>query len=725
MTRTSPKGTASAKPVTVAICEGQDEDKFGLLDKTLKESDFWKILESTRRSSRTPRKKFRILIKPNLEFFDVPSSTGTDPQLVEHLIDLFFEHGFETIRVADALGSADAWLENRDVVILADLAGYRFVTDAGHSYDVLNLSEDLVNTSFPDDSVLHGSKMSTFWLEAQFRIGIAKNKTDEENRYSLGLQNLAGVLPMREKEYHYRNRLDLPEVCCDLLQHAGVHFSIIDAFVSNHGNEGFRRANPVSTRTMIGSSDLLLADWAGALKMGLDPYTSPLNAKALREIGLPPKYEITGNLTPYPSWKNVSLLLSDSVRKRNESAAINRMARAWLQSVNTELFPFRNVMDEQINSILTRFLSGVDEHPLIYWTTIGLNYMLTGVQKTLESWKVLYDKDKLYRQDRSLGIDLEAYTEEDYDAVIDYITQLAVIVRHTSQDQNGLRWRYIDNSVLFEFTRILPVPYKDFVDRVPINRAVQVMYDNLGGASVPVSVDEQNRVVRQAERDIYLPQPNWMVLFGGKTIDVGKIETIRYGQNRQEIFWRTVTSENDSAEFDDGMVSFAKHKSGTMVTIVARQKFALPLIWQAINLEFIPEIKDLLVSNAYVTFFSRTMANYEAVYEDRDTRTGRDWDRLFGENGEEMESLITKQVSDIFSAFSGVFEQLARKDQNGLSHENVLPDEMGYRHFVGKSSSTDQDNPLTSLVTDFFTDVGEALRKDVQLVNKPKKQGDS
>ena len=43
---------------------------------------------------------------------------------------------------------------------------------------------------------------------------------------------------------------------------------------------------------------------------------------------------------------------------------------------------------------------------------------------------------------------------------------------------------------------------------------------------------------------------------GGKVIDVGKLERIRYHKDRQEIFWRSVTSANSSAEFDDGMVIF-------------------------------------------------------------------------------------------------------------------------------------------------------------------------
>ncbi len=712
----------SASPVAVAVCETANDDKFSLLEVALEQAGFWRILEATRKAAAATRKNFRILLKPDLEFFDRGAPTGTDPELVEQLMDLLFERGYRKISVGDGLSSTDAWLENREVMVLAELAGYRFVTAHGHPYEVVNLSEEVIPLKIKQEHALLNPGLSRHWVEAQFRLSFAKNKTDEENRYALNLRNLLNVLPLREKEYHYRHRLNTGEVCVALLQHTPVHFALIDAFVSNHGGQGTRVHNPLLTRTMIASPNVLLADWAGALKMGMDPYASGLNAHALRTLGLPKKYHFLGELAPYAGWQNVSLLLSDSVQQRNEAFWIDRLARPWLQSVNHELFPFKNALDAQINSFLTKFLNDRESRPLAYGAMIGLNYMLAGLQNAVQAWRILYDKDKLRRQQTALGIDLQAYHPQDYEAVIDYLAPLAQIARHTPPDRNGLRWRYLDRSVLFEYSRLLPVPYHNFVAQVEISKAVQMMYDNVGGACVPVAFDESRRVQYQAERNIYLPQPNWMVLFGGKTIDVGKLEVIKYETGRQTIFWRTVTSANQSADFDDGQVTFAQHEGGTLVTIVARQKFALPLLWQALNLDFLPQLKDLLVSAAYVTFFSRTLANYEAVYEGRDPFIGRHWQEAYGEPGAEAQHFVAQQLQDLLSVFSGLFERLLPQTQstNGRAGEQV--DDMGFRHFSNPSAPPDSPGKMAK---EFFTDLSQALQKDLKWIAETPDRGRS
>src|SRR5262249_8308095 len=261
--------------------------------------------------------RFQIIIKPDLALFDYGASTGTDPALVEQLIDLLHERGYCQVVVGAARDSFDLWLENRDVGLLADLAGCRFVTEQGHNSDVIDLSEDIVDVAFTEGSALYGSGLARAWMEAQYRISFAKNKTDEEHFYGLGLQNLLGVLPLRDKEYHYYQRLKPWDVAVDLLRAASPHFSLIDAFTSNHGSAGSRETHPITTHTLIASQNLLLSDWAAALKMGLDPYASAINAKALRVIGLPADHKIDGDLAPYHDWINVHPLLADSVQRRN------------------------------------------------------------------------------------------------------------------------------------------------------------------------------------------------------------------------------------------------------------------------------------------------------------------------------------------------------------------------------------------------------------------------
>ena len=203
---------------------------------------------------------------------------------MEHLIDLLQERGYQHVNVGCGADSSELWLENRDPVIVAELMGYHFQTRQGRYYDVLDLSSDIVPMPFPDMSVLCGTGLSRAWVDAQYRISFAKNKTDDRYGYALGAQNLLGVLPLRDKDYHYHHRLQPGDVCSDLLRIAPPQFSVMDAFISNHGTAGWRLPRPLETRTIIAGQDLLLTDWAAALKMGSDPYVSPVNAKALREI---------------------------------------------------------------------------------------------------------------------------------------------------------------------------------------------------------------------------------------------------------------------------------------------------------------------------------------------------------------------------------------------------------------------------------------------------------
>jgi hypothetical protein len=189
-----------------------------------------------------------------------------------------------------------------------------------------------------------------------------------------------------------------------------------------------------------------------------------------------------------------------------------------------------------------------------------------------------------------------------------------------------LRWRYVEQAIVFHYTKLLPIDYDTFVRKVDIACTIQFMNDYLGGVLVPLQHDDQQRPIRQAERNIYLPQPNYIVLYQGKPIDVSKLEVVEYAADQQRLYWKTIASENASATYDDGIATFSREAAGTRVTIVGRQQFALPLFWQVFDLDLVPDIKASLATHAYQTFFDRTMANFEALVEGRDIRIGKPTD---------------------------------------------------------------------------------------------------
>ena len=133
-------------------------------------------------------------------------------------------------------------------MVVADLAGYRFVTERDNPYDVVDLSEDLVAAPFPPSSALQGTTLAEPWVDADIRISFAKNKTHAEFGFALCVHNLLGALPLRDRAYHYRARLKPWDTCVDLLRATPVHVAIVDAIVSNHGSLGDRSPRPAWDR---------------------------------------------------------------------------------------------------------------------------------------------------------------------------------------------------------------------------------------------------------------------------------------------------------------------------------------------------------------------------------------------------------------------------------------------------------------------------------------------
>ena len=545
----------------------------------------------------------------------------TDPTLVEALIDLLHDRDFTNVVVVGTADSSALWAENRDLYALSDLLGYRFATPKGRSYDIVDLADDTDESAFSSDSVLWDSGISRVWLDADLRIVFTKNRTDEVAGYALCLDTLIGVLPLVDKNLHYRKRRNPGDVIAALLAVAPVQFCLIDAIVSAHGAGGRRAAAAITTDTIIAATDIVLADYIGALKMGLDPAKSPPFIRILRSHPLPARYTVEGALVPYANWTNVPAIALHAAQMRGEAGALDRLVEPWLQQLDPELFPLKHPLNARLNAMLAGFLAksgGSGE-----WLLVLANVVIGLIGRAIESYRTMFDKDALYQHAVPLGIDTDAIADEAFDALVAELHLLEPIAASAPGVSDNLRWRYVEDAVVFRYTRTLAIDFAQFVERVDIARTIQFMTDYLGGVVVPLAHDVTGRPVHQAERNIYLPQPNYLVLYHGKPIDVSKLEVVEYGADRHRLYWKTIASENNSATYDDGIATFERAAEGTRITIVGRQLFSLPLFWQVFDLNLFPDIKSALVTHAYSIFFDRTMANFEALVEGRDIRIGR------------------------------------------------------------------------------------------------------
>lgn len=702
----------STPDACAVIVEDPSKPAPELLDESLERSGFWHQLEAAREASGQSAERFPILIKPELEAFERGSPAATDPLLVAHLIDRLQARGYRRVNVCAGADSSFFWAENRDVMVLADLLGYAFETPEGHPYDVLDLGADQVPNVFGEGSALQGEGLARAWLEAGFRICFASNRTDEREGYALALHSLLGVLPQADKDYYYRYRRAAGDAVAELLRVADVQFTLIDAVVSAHGEGCGRSPRALKTGCIIASASAPLADFAGALKMGLDPYVSPLAARVFGLRGLPPDYTIDGNLAPYPGWQNPDPLLLDSRRRRDLVPAASRLVTPWLQVLDADLFPLQRVLDAKLNPRVSRFFGDTDANPVARTLLMLLNYAIGAGGEWLRAYQVVYDKDGIRRTEAPLGFDPQAFGDADYAAIRPQLDRLATLLRDTATAAEPLRWREIDGATIFRFERELPIPFDDFVATVDVSRTIQYMYDYIGGVVVPTARDEAGRTLRQAERNLYLPQPNYLVLYGGQPIDVSKIEICDYAPTRHRMYWKTIKSENGSASYDDGVVSFLRSERGTRVRILGKQQFTLPPFWQAVNLDLFPALKRTLVDHAYRTFFERTIANLEALVEGRDIRLGRPWyaprdcfdteplpaetlERLAMDLGERLASLL---------AVGGGDESASR------AQVPVSVDAHGFRHFVGAPVAERGVAPLGPALATAADSLGELLR---------------
>ena len=676
--------------------------------------DVWEQLAAAALAAGVPPEALPIVIVPELGAFAVGSPAATDPTLVEALIDLLCDRGYCSVVVGGGADSSAAWAGNRTVYALTDLLGFRFVTPAGHDYDIVDLAEDLAPGPFRPGDVLAETRLSRAWIDAGYRIVFATNATDEADGYALGLRTVMRALPMTDEDYVYRLSVHPGDVVAELVRATPVHLALIDGVVSCHGSGGTRAPKPIVTNCIIAATDIWLADTIGAIKMGLDPGVSPLAARSPWLDGAIGELAIEGSLATYGDWISPQPMLLDSARRRNASPWWSRLLRPWLQVLDAELFPLESPLDATLNERLAPWFADVDADGAAFAALAIINLTAARLQEVTDGYRALWDKDQVRRVDAPLGFDPDSYPRAAYDAIVPELRALHLLLQDAPERRPGLRWRYFDRAVLFDYRREIPIDFDEFVTAVDVSAAISYMNDYIGGVAVPVEHDSAGRPVRQAERNLYLPQPNYLVLSGGEPIDVSKLEVVEYVDGRHTLFWKTIGSDNGSAEYDDGMAIFERVPDGTAVTIFGRQQFVLPPLWRSIDHALNADLKDHLVTDAYVTFFDRTLANLEALAEGRDIRIGRPWG---GADEEPPPSAALEALAEEALDWLGRMDDLGKRPTSAPARGTAPQvDSDGFVHFTApprQRSDASVPSSIAKDVVEFWTGLLEAGLRDL------------
>lgn len=531
----------------------------------------------------------------------------------------------------------------------------------------------------PEGALLRGVPLPAAWSEDAVRVVLSRAATDPVQGFLGACAALAGLLPAD-------CALPTAAAVADLLRHLPPHLSVVDATAGSDGCFGSVRRGERSTATVVAGTSPQAVDEVLAGLMAVDQAVSPIVAAALQEVPLPVPRQISGDLRPWPGWRPVPRELTNACQRAEQ--VVPGLARVLRDVAADDPGTGEDTVLTAARRWCGSAVSRADDDPVALSGLVMLIEGLAFWANAGRAWATVAAKDRLPRREVSLGLDLSRYRAQDYDAVADYMAPLMQLAEQAPVRPGGLRWRRYGNGVLFVMEREVAAPYDAWVARVDLSRAIRLMNDYIGGAAVVVARDDQGRVLRQAERNLYLPQPNYLAFSGGDVIDVCKLEALRYADGESTIAWQTVRSPNGSAVHDDGAVTFRDVGSGrTLVRVYGLQEFTLPPFWETVDLRRYPAVHDALTDDAYRRFFRATLDNFEACYEGRPVSTGRPVQR----DPEPPTARLSRTLKLAADALGG--DEAPALLRRGRPQRDV--DEDGFHHVPGDAAGSAASGPVT------------------------------
>lgn len=607
--------------------------------------------------------------------------TPVSADVLHAVVDALVEEGCD-VTVGMVLGSRDRDRGHRSVSGLARQAGLTGRTPRGRAYSVADLGEDTVPASVPLSSVLAEQPVSRLWSSAGTRVVVGRAVTDLVDAYAACLATLLGAVPEVAGA-------EPADVATDLLRHLPPTLCVVDSLVTSDGADGGRILTPVATDTVVVATDALGADCAVAGMLGCDRSSSRLVARALEVLG-PPTGLVDGDLSPFAGIRLAPPLAREAARRATSDARLARVLSAATGGPDDDAVPVDSVLAALRSIVTPAAQAAVD--PVGQVGLVGLLGAVAAVSQTGQAWATGLDKARVDRRVVPLGFDPADHPDSAYDGLPEFFGPFDAVIDALPLpgDPNALRWCVVDRATVFEVRREIAADFDEFVARVDVAEGISLMADYLGGRRVGLGEGTSDAEAghtayadgvgptrfRQAERNLYLPQPNYLAAWDGPPIDVCKIELVERGPDRHRLLWRTIKSPNDSATYDDGTLTFERsltgEQPGTVVTIRGRQLFTLPPAWSTVDLATFPEVRDPLLEDAYRRFFTTTFDNLEACFEGREFRIGRP-------PPAPDEPLLTESLELLLGA-AGEWLRARREDRDGSPDE---VDVHGFRHVRG------------------------------------------
>ncbi|HIE19381.1 TPA: DUF362 domain-containing protein, partial [Candidatus Bathyarchaeota archaeon] len=205
----------------------------------------------------------RVLIKVNLiSTKTYETGVTTDPLVVDALIRRFREiHGEVAVIEADATSTnADEAYKATGLDKVCKENNVRFIN--------LSKEKERVKLQISNYEVLKEIEVPKLLLDAAI-ISAAKMKTHEETVVTLGMKNMFGLLPEKQKSKFHS--LGISKVIVDINTVLRSKLTVIDGFYALEG-PGPIGGYPVKMDLIIAGRDPVATDATACRIMGIDPY---------------------------------------------------------------------------------------------------------------------------------------------------------------------------------------------------------------------------------------------------------------------------------------------------------------------------------------------------------------------------------------------------------------------------------------------------------------------
>ena len=266
-----------------------------------------------------------VMIKPNCLIQTYTPGTVTSREVVAVLALLVTEAGGKAV-VGENNLVYDPSAENFEVSCARHY--YDALAELGleKSVPLLDLmADEMIDVEIAGARVFKNTKIAKSVLEADKIIDAAVMKTHDQTSVTLGIKNLKGVIPLKEKRRSHG--LGVEQAIVDLSMFIKPALVVIDGITAAQGM-GPIGGDPVQMDLIIAGANTLAADMIGAAVMGFDISKIKFIKYAI-ESGLGPKSldEIDVLGWPIDSVRKQFITAESAVKKQYDEMGMNVISK--------------------------------------------------------------------------------------------------------------------------------------------------------------------------------------------------------------------------------------------------------------------------------------------------------------------------------------------------------------------------------------------------------------